>query len=277
MTTTTPATLVLAGTGKTGRRLVTRLRERDVPVRVGSRRGSPPFDWEDEATWIPAVHGAGAVYLAYYPDAGFPGAAAAIGTFADLAVREGVRRIVLLADRGAREAERGEAAVRDSGAEWTVLRAGFITQNFSEEFLAEAVRAGVVALPAGAVAEPFIDAEDIADVAASALTTDEHAGAVYELTGPRLMSFADAVAEIATAVDREIRYVPVSAQRFASALTERGAPAEYARMLAALLDEVFDGRRAVLTDDVERVLGRAPRDFRRYVRDTAPTGIWDLG
>jgi uncharacterized protein YbjT (DUF2867 family) len=277
MTTTTPATLVLAGTGKTGRRLVTRLRERDVPVRVGSRRGSPPFDWEDEATWIPAVHGAGAVYLAYYPDAGFPGAAAAIGTFADLAVREGVRRIVLLADRGAREAERGEAAVRDSGAEWTVLRAGFITQNFSEEFLAGAVRAGVVALPAGSVAEPFLDAEDIAEVAATVLTTDGHAGAVHELTGPRLLTFADAVAEIGAAVGREIRYVPVTADRFASTLTEQGAPAEYARMLAALMDAVFDGSRATRTDHVERVTGRAPRDFGDYVRETAPTGIWNPG
>jgi uncharacterized protein YbjT (DUF2867 family) len=268
-------TLVLAGTGKTGGRLVPRLIERGVDVRVGSRRASPPFDWTDRTTWEPALRSVDAIYLAYYPDAGFPGAAEAVGAFTDLAVQQGVRRIVLLADRGAREAQRCEEVVRDSGTEWTVLRAGFITQNFSEEFLAAAVRSGVVALPAGSVTEPFLDARDIADVAAIALTTEGHAGATYDLTGPDLLTFADAIAEIATAVDRELRYVPVPAAQFASTLTERGAPAEYAQPLAALLEEVFDGRRSVRTDHVARVLSRAPWNFGDYVRETAPTGVWD--
>jgi uncharacterized protein YbjT (DUF2867 family) len=275
MTATGPTTLVLAGTGKTGRRVVSGLVGRDVPVRVGSRRADPPFDWEDDSTWEPALRGVDAAYVAYYPDAAFPGAARAVGAFADLAVRCGVRRLVLLADRGSAEAQRCEQAVRDSGAEWTVVRVGFITQNFSEAFLANLVRAGVVALPAGDVAEPFTDAEDIADVAVAALTENGHAGQIHEITGPRLLTFADAVGELAKATHREIRYLPVTPEQFISSLTGRGVPAEYATQLADLMVEVFDGRRAHVTDTVERVLGRPPRDFAEYARETAATGVWD--
>lgn len=268
-------TLVLAGTGKTGRRLVTRLRARRQPVRVGSRRATPPFDWHDRRTWAPALEGVESVYVAYHPDAGFPGASEAVGSFAHLAVRCGVRRLVLLADRGADEAERCEQAVRECGAEWTIVRTGFIAQNFSEDVLTDAIRAGVVALPAGEVAEPFTDAEDIADVAAAALAEDGHTGRVYEVTGPRLLTFADAVAEISEATGRRIRYRPVGADEFAAALTAHGTPEEFAGRLAALMTEVFDGRRAHLADGVHAALGRPARDFTDYVRETAATGIWN--
>ncbi|WP_049579330.1 NAD(P)H-binding protein [Streptomyces sp. SBT349] len=277
MAATEPTTLVLAGTGKTGRRVVAGLVARDVPVRVGSRRAEPPFDWQDDTTWEPALRGMDAAYVAFYPDAAFRGAARTVGAFADLAVACGVRRLVLLADRGAAEAERCEQAVRDSGAEWTVVRAGFITQNFSEAFLVELVRAGVVALPAGDVAEPFTDAEDIADVVIAALTGNGHAGRIHDVTGPRLLTFADAVGEIARATRRDMRYLPVTPERFVSSLTGRGVPAEYAAQLAGLMVEVFDGRRADVTDTVERVLGRPPRDFTEYARETAATGVWDAG
>lgn len=275
MTATKPTTLVLAGTGKTGRRVVSGLLARDMPVRVGSRSGEPPFDWQDDTTWEPALRGMDSAYVAFYPDAAFPGAAGAVGAFARLAVACGVRHLVLLADRGAAEAERCEQAVRDSGAEWTIVRAGFITQNFSEGFLAELVRAGVVALPAGDVAEPFTDAADIAEVAVAALSENGHAGRIHDVTGPRLITFADAVGEIARATRREVRYLPVTPEQFVSSLTGRGVPVEYATHLTGLLVEVFDGRRASTTDTVERVLGRPARDFTEYVRETAATGIWD--
>ncbi|MER5218158.1 NAD(P)H-binding protein [Streptomyces sp. NPDC002838] len=275
MTATTPTTLVLAGTGKTGRRVVSGLRARDMPVRVGARSAEPPFDWQDDTTWEPALRGMDSAYVAFYPDAAFPGAARAVGSFAELAVACGVRHLVLLADRGAAEAGRCEQAVRDSGAEWTIVRAGFITQNFSEAFLVELVRAGVVALPAGDVAEPFTDAEDIADVAVAALTENGHAGRIHEVTGPRLITFAEAVGEIARVTRREVRYLPVTPEQFVSSLTRRGVPAEYATQLTSLMVEVFDGRRANMTDTIERILGRSPRDFTEYVRKTAVTGIWN--
>jgi uncharacterized protein YbjT (DUF2867 family) len=269
-------TLVLGGTGKTGRRIVQRLQARGVPVRIGTPSRTPPFDWNDEATWAPALGNIDSVYLTYYPDLALPGAAVAVGSFADLAVAIGVRRLVLLSGRGEEGALRGEQAVRDSGADWTIVRSAFMAQNFSESYFVEPVRAGEVAFPAPQdLAEPFIDADDIADVAVAALTEDGHVGQLYEVTGPRLLSWADAVAEIAQAAGRRISYLPVSLEEYATLLVESQVPADLVKMLTDVFTEVLDGRNAYLTDGVQRALGRPPRDFADYARDAAATGIWD--
>jgi uncharacterized protein YbjT (DUF2867 family) len=270
-------TLVLGGTGKTGRRVVERLKACGIPARVGSRSGEPPFDWEDWATWAPALRDVESVYLSYYPDLAVPGAVEAVHLFADLAVEAGVRRLVLLSGRGEEEAQRAERAVQEAGAEWTVVRSSWFNQNFSENYLLEPILSGKVALPAGHVPEPFVDADDIADVAVAALTEDGHAGEVYELTGPRLLTFEEALGEIARAAGREVRYVPVSVEEYSSMLTEHEVPAEFVSLLTYLFSEVLDGRNAYLTDGVQRALGREPKDFADYARDAAATGIWDGG
>jgi uncharacterized protein YbjT (DUF2867 family) len=268
-------TLVLGGTGKTGRRVVERLTDHGLPVRVGSRSGSPPFDWEDRSTWAPALDGVAAVYLTYYPDLTVPGAVEATRSFAELALRSGVRRLVLLSGRGEPEAERAEQAVRDTGAELTILRSTWFAQNFSEDYWRERVLSGEVSLPAGDTPEPFVDADDIADVAVVALTDERHIGQLYELTGPRLLTFAEAVEEIAGAAGREIRYVPVSIEEYAAGAAEQGVPGEVIEMLTFLFGEVLDGRNAHLADGVQRALGREPRDFADFARNVAASGIWD--
>ncbi|WP_204075023.1 NAD(P)H-binding protein [Planotetraspora phitsanulokensis] len=267
-------TLVVGGTGKTGRRVVDRLRAADLPVLVGSRSGAPPFDWDDPGTWTAVLRGADSVYVTYYPDLAFPGAAAAIRAFARQAVASGARRLVLLSGRGEPEAQAAEQELRDSGADWTILRAAFFFQNFSEHFLLGPVLDGEIAMPAGEVGEPFVDAEDVADVAVAALTDDRHIGRVYELTGPRLLTFADAAAEIGEAAGRDVTYVPVTGEEYAAALSAE-MPADEARALADLFESVLDGRNAHLSDDVRRVLGRPPRDFAEYAPDAAATGVWE--
>jgi uncharacterized protein YbjT (DUF2867 family) len=274
--TTQQPTLVLGGTGKTGRRVVQRLEARGIPVRLGTPSATPPFDWTDEAAWPAALDGVGSVYVTYYPDLAVPGAAQAVGTFADLAVATGVRRLVLLSGRGEEGARRGEQALQQSGADWTIVRSAFMAQNFNESFFLEPLRAGEVAFPAPEdLAEPFIDADDIADVAVAALTQDGHVGQLYEVTGPQLLGWADAVAEIATAVGHPIRYLPVSLEDYAALLIENQLPADYVKMLTGVFAEVLDGRNAYLTDGVQRALGRPPRDFADYARDAATTGIWN--
>ncbi|TIP25522.1 MAG: NmrA family transcriptional regulator [Mesorhizobium sp.] len=266
--------LILGGTGKTGRRLADRLTAQGVPVRVGSRSGTPPFDWENKATWAPALDGVGAVYISYYPDLAVPGAAEAVGAFANLAVAIGVRRLVLLSGRGETEAQRAEEMLKASGADWTILRCAWFSQNFSESFLLDPLLAGEVALPVGTVGEPFVDADDIADAAVAVLTRQGHVGQLYELTGPRLLSFADAVAEIGRASGRDIRFKRISHAEFTAAVAGYDLPAEFAWLLNELFTEVLDGRNEALTDGVERVLGRAPKDFSAYATETAATGIW---
>jgi uncharacterized protein YbjT (DUF2867 family) len=276
--TTQQPTLVLGGTGKTGRRIVQRLQAAGRPVRIGTPSATPPFDWTDAATWPAALDGVGSVYVTYYPDLAAPGAAQAVGAFAELAVATGVRRLVLLSGRGEEGARRGEQALQQSGADWTIVRSAFMFQNFNESFFLEPLRAGEVAFPADpGLAEPFIDADDIADVAVAALTDDRHVGQLYEVTGPRLLTWADAVAEIATAAGRPIRYLPVSLEDYASLLLDQQVPADDVQMLTGVFSELtdaLDGRNAHLSDGVQRALGRPPRDFADYARDAAATGIW---
>lgn len=273
----TRTTLVLGGTGKTGRRVAERLWNRGLPVRLGSRSGAPRFDWTAPETWPACLQQVRAVYISYYPDLAAPGAIEAIGAFTALAVASGASRLVLLSGRGEPEAQRCEQLVKDSGAEWTLVRASWFNQNFSESYLLEPILAGEVALPAGAVGEPFVDADDIADVAAEALTEDGHAGQLYELTGPRLWTFADAVAEIARVARRDIRYVQVPMEAYAAALEQAQLPPAFVTLIRYLFTEVLDGRNASVADGVIRALGRPPRDFTDYVHDTAATGIWDAG
>lgn len=270
--------LVLGGTGKTGRRVVAALEARGVPVRAASRSGATRFDWADRATWAPALEGVGAVYVVA-PDLGTAGVTDDVAAFARQAVETGVDRAVLLSvpvEGGVvtDDVLASERALADSGLEWTILRVRWFFQNFSEDFLRDPVMAGELRLPTGEGREGFIDAEDIAAVAAVALVEDGHAGQVYELTGPRLLTFGEAAAEIARASGREVRWVPVSAEAFLAEQLAQGVPEGFARTLTALYAHLATDVLATLTDDVRRVLGRPPRDFADYAREAAAQGAW---
>ena len=266
--------LVLGGTGKTGRRLAERLLNAGHAVRIGSRSAQPSFDWDDHATWAPALQGVKAVYVAFQPDLAMPGALETVRAFFDRAIESGAKRLVLLSGRGEVEAEECEAALRATAAEWTILRASWFSQNFSENFWLDAVLAGEVALPVSDVAEPFVDVEDIVDIAFAALTEWGHAFQLYEITGPRALSFPEAIAEIAAATGRTIRFTRVPAEAYAAELARQDMPAGYADLVMYLLTTVLDGRNTPVADGVQRALGRGPRDFSDYVRRTAATGIW---
>ncbi|MFI6985736.1 NmrA family transcriptional regulator [Embleya sp. NPDC050154] len=274
--TTDTTTLVLGGTGRTGRRIAGKLTALGRSVRLGSRSAPIPFDWEDRTTWAPALRDIDSVYVSFQPDIAAPGGADTVGAFAELAVESGVRHLVLLSGRGEPEAQDAEARVRASGAHWTVVRASFFAQNFDEGEFFGPIMSGDVALPVGDVGEPFIDVDDIADVAVAALTEDGHTGQVYEVTGPRLLTFADAVAEIARASGREITFTQVPLEAYSAVLVEHQVPAEVIDLLSFLFGEVLDGRNAHVSDGVRRALGRAPRDFSDYARDAAARGVWKV-
>ncbi len=254
--------------------MATRLQSLGRAVRIGSRTGEPPFDWEDQSTWGPALTGVSAAYVTYYPDIAITGAADAIRQFVDLALEHGVRRLVLLSGRGEPEARKSEEILEASGADWTIVRCGWFAQNFSEGMFVDYVLSGEVALPAGEVGEPFVDVDDIADVVVATLTEPGHVGQLYELTGPRLLTFAEAVAEIAKAAGRKVEYREVSPDEFAADLSAVAVPEEIVEFLAFLFGEVLDGRNEHETDGVQRVLGRPPKDFADFARDATATGVW---
>jgi len=277
--TTPPASprhiLVLGGTGKTGRRIAAGLAEEGHSVRIGSRGATPPFDWNDPSGWDACLDGIDAAYISYAPDLAMPGATDAIEAFVERAKAHGVRRLVLLSGRGEPEAQACERIVQESGLEWTVVRASWFFQNFSEGAFADMVLAGRITLPAGDVPEPFVDVDDIAEVAVAALAGDGHAGEVYEVTGPRLMTFDMIAEELTNATGRDITFVEVPHDAFLDEVKRSGAPHEVVWMLDYLFATVLDGRNASLADGVERALGRPPRDFRAYARDVAATGAWN--
>lgn len=267
-------TLITGGNGKTGRRIAERLLTADRPVRLGSRSTTPPFDWQDRSTWAAALQGVSGVYVAFQPDLTVPGALETMTAFYAQALAAGARRLVLLSGRGEEEAQKAEEALQVTRADWTILRASWFSQNFSEAHFLEPLLEGELALPVGPAPEPFIDAEDIADVAFAALTQPGHSYRLYELTGPRALTFAEAVKEIAAATGREIAFAAIPAPDYRAALDESQVPAEVSDLVLHLLTTVLDGRNTPIAHGVREALGREPRDFSGYVRRTAATGVW---
>ncbi len=260
----TTTTLVLGGTGKTGRHVVSGLRAAGHQVRAASRSGEVRFDWTDESTWDAAVTGAEAVYLVF-PDDDVTGAR----PFIQFAVEHGVRRLVALSGRGVEEYGLPELvdvehAVRTSGVDWTILRPSWFNQNFDLGQFRGYVLAGDLRVPTGDGREPFIDATDIAAVAVAALTDPRHIGQTYELTGPRSLSFGDAAAEIAGASGRKVKFTDITDDEFLKEQKAARVPESWARLLAMVFGRIRHGQHAPVSPDVAAVLGRDPMDFADY-------------
>ena len=267
--------LVIGATGKTGRRVAARLEARGLPVRRGARTSATPFDWAAPATWAPALAGVRAAYVTYFPDLAFPGAVDKLDSLCETAKDAGVEHLVLLSGRGEHHARLGEDVVRNSGTGFTIVRAAWFAQNFSEGYLRDPILEGVLPMPGGDVAEPIIDIDDIADVAVAALTEPGHEGQLYEVTGPRLMTFAEMAEELGRAIARSIRHLPISFEDFHTGVARAGGDF-VADVFTAIARETLDGRNAHLADGVQRALGRPPRDFADYAAAAARSGAWPV-
>lgn len=266
--------LVVGATGKTGSRVVTKLEEAGMPVRRGSRNSDIPFDWETPETWAPALRGVSKAYVTYFPDLAFPGAVEQLEAFTKIAAASGLEHVVLLSGRGEHHARLGEDVVRNSGIPFTIVRSAWFAQNFSEGYLRDPILAGILPMPGGNIAEPIIDIDDIADVVVAALTQDGHSGELYEVTGPRLMTFADMAAALSAATGRPIQHVPITFEDFHANVAASGG--EFvADVFTGIARETLDGRNAMVTDGVERALGRKPCDFTEFAATAAAWGVWN--
>jgi uncharacterized protein YbjT (DUF2867 family) len=267
--------LVIGGTGITGRRVAARLADRGLPVATASRSGDRRFDWTDDTTWDAALDGVRRAYVV-----SLDGTVGLTAALVERAEARGLERVVLLSARGidipghygddsmaAAGHLDAERAVRASGLEWTILRPGWFIQNFTEGiFRDELTETGELRIPAGDGATPYIDAGDIADVAVAALTGDGHAGRTYELSGPRPLTVAEALAEVSAATGRPARYTPVSPEEYIDGLVAAGVDPVTAKIYDEGLHPVRTGGEARVSDGVERALGRPPRDFAAAVR-----------
>lgn len=270
----TKPVLLIGGNGKTGRRVAQKLTDRNIPVRIVSRSSANRFDWNDTSTWAPALEGTNAAYITYQPDLAVPGAVETIQAFAETALSQGVKRLILLSGRGEEEAQRAEQALQRSGADWTIVRASWFAQNFSESFFLDAILAGYVAVPAHKAAEPFIDTDDIADVVVASLTDPAHIGKLYEVTGPKLLSFEEAITTIAETTGKNIRYQQVPHDQYAATATDNGVPEELVSLMMFLFSSVLDGRNEYVCNGVEMALGRPATEFTAYAQKAALSGAW---
>ena len=268
--------LVIGGTGKTGRRVVEGLTQLGHNVRVGTRGGSPAFEWNDPSTYAQALKGMDRAYIVYYPDLAVPGAREAIMTLTETALKEGLEKVVLLSGKGETEAEACEQIVANSGLNYTLVRASWFNQNFSEGAFLDFVLAGHVALPMPEAEIPFVDADDIADVVTKVLVDDAYNGETITVTGPRKMTFKEVVETMATGIGREIQYQPITIEAFKEGMKAAGLPESYVWLFGYLFKEVLGNpENQNVSNDVERVLGRKATDFRQYVENTVATGIWN--
>ena len=257
---------VIGATGKTGSRIAARLEQEGHLVRRLSRASTPPFDWTRPQDWSLALDGVGRLYIAFVPDLAMAGSTDVIRSVVEAARAAGVERLVLLSGRGEDGARAAEDVVLASGIPSAIVRASWFSQNFTEGMLAPSVAAGYIALPAGDRLEPFVDVDDVADVAVTALTEDGHSGRVYEVTGPELLGFADAASLLTEITGRPVTYQPVELEEFHAAITAE-AGSEEADLLTELCREVFDGRNESLSHGVQEALGREPRSLRAVLTE----------
>ncbi len=267
--------LIIGKNGKTGARVNQRLQALGYDTRAVSRSTTPSFDWEDSTTWASAIKGARSAYVTYQPDLAVSHAEAAIKEFVRVARENGLKHIVLLSGRGEEGAQRAEQVLKASGISWNIVRCSWFNQNFSESFMVEGVLTGELVLPAADTLEPFVDADDIADVAVATLTDPGHRNKLYELTGPRALTFAQCVKEISEVLGRPVKYTSIPVDAYINALNEQGAPEDLQWLLRELFTVVFDGRNFNVMSGVEEALGRPATDFKTYVQKTMASGVWD--
>lgn len=267
--------LIIGKNGKTGARVNQRLQALGYQTRAVSRSTSPAFDWENSDTWRSAIEGTRAAYVTYQPDLAVPNAEAAIKKFVRLAKDAGLQHIVLLSGRGEAGAQRAEEVLKASGLSWNIVRASWFAQNFSESFMLEGILAGELVLPAGDIVEPFIDADDIADVVVAALTETDHRNKLFEVTGPRALTFAQCIDEISEAIGHPLKFTSIPVDAYINALNEQGVPEEMQWLLRELFTVVFDGRNRKVMSGVEEALGRPATDFKTYIQKAIESGVWN--
>ena len=267
--------LVIAGTGKTGRRVVKGLTDLGHHVRIGNRNHDPAFDWDDPTTYAKALKGMDRAYIVYYPDLAVPGAKEAITALTEAALKAGLEKVVLLSGKGETEAEACEEIVANSGLNYTLVRASWFSQNFSEGAFMDPVLSGVMALPMPEAQIPFVDTQDIADVVTKVLVDDSYNGETITVTGPTKITFSDVATAISRATGRDIKYQPISMEAFKEGLIASGMPDDFVWLLGYLFKEVLgNADNQTVSNDVERVLGRKAISFEEYAKETAATGVW---
>lgn len=269
-----PLTLVLGSTGKTGSRVAAALVKRGLHVRTAARSGADvTFDWSRRDSYGSALDGIDRVYLvAPVMRLDF---ADDVSAFLDKAEAAGVQHITFLSAYGMEQAPDHVATrrveldlLRREAIDHTILRPAWFMQNFTETFLKPVD--GAIFVPTGDGREAFIDAEDIAEVAAATLADPQaHAGEAYNLTGPEALTVAEAAAIISDAASLTIKHVDLDRDAWITGAIANGIPPEYGPVLRQLTKTIASGHGSLPNGTVEKIAGTPPRTFRSFAHKNA--------
>jgi uncharacterized protein YbjT (DUF2867 family) len=257
--------LVIGASGKTGSRVAKMLMDSNMPVKLASRSSDITFNWNDVSNWPKVLSNVKAMYVTYFPDLALPQAPKDIEVLCRIALQQGVKHITLLSGRGEEVARECEQIVQHSGLSWTIIRASWFAQNFSEGLFHQLLTSNTVELPVGDVKEPFIDIDDISEIAYESLIEPRHKNELYEVTGPELLSFADVIESVNEMFDKQVRFQQVSISDFCINMAKVGIEPPTIEMLQYLFCHVLDGRNEYVTNDVHRALGRNARSFNEFL------------
>ena len=270
--------LVIGATGNVGRPLVKALLARGEAVKAASRNGKPVegaegvvFDVADPMTFPHAFEDVDRAFVML--PSGYTEAKALLLPIIEAAATRGVK-VVLQSVLGVDADDsipyrQAEIALEKSGVRWVMLRPNWFTDNFVNYWKPGIDAAGVIAVPAADGKSSFIDARDIADSAAAALTTDRFDGKAFNLTGPEALGYAEAAALISEAIGKPVAYQAVDDDTFVGILVGAGVPEVYARFLASIFYPVREGWTAVVTDDVRTLTGHPARQVAAWVKENA--------
>jgi uncharacterized protein YbjT (DUF2867 family) len=268
--------LILGGTGKVGSRIAQILLSNGHTVRVVSRRSALRFDWHDESTWAPSLDGSSGVFIVG------PGSASdwspLLSRFLDMAAAAGVERAVLLSARGVEflpdgAVARAEAALQRGHVPWVILRPTHFAQNFTEAMFVP--MGGAVRAPVGNGRQPFIDVQDIAEVAVAALTSGAFDRRILELSGPDAISFDHAAEVLSRVSQSHVHFEDQTDDAHVAELRASGTPEGYVEWRMAMLGGIRSGHDAYVSGDhIQEVLGRPATSFETWARREVPSAEW---
>lgn len=267
--------LVLGANGTVGSKVVRALIERGETVKAATRKATPidgaeavAFDYQDPSTFCPALDGVDRIFV--LTPSGHLDPVRLLTPIITAAGARGIK-IVLMSVIGVDADDsipyrQVELLLEKTAAPFVILRPNWFCDNFQNYWI-EGIRHGAIAVPAADGKTSFIDARDIAESAAAALTSDAFNGRAFNLTGPEALSYGDAAAILSRVTGKQITYTPVDDDTFVGILTGAGVPADYARFLASIFHPVREGWVAKPTGDVKTLTGHEPRSLETYARD----------
>lgn len=228
------------------------------------------FDFAKESTWKPALDGVEKIFLMRPP--AISDVKTYLFPFVDLALESGVKQIVFLSLQGVQfnpltPHYKVEKYLKHKQAPYTFLRPNFFMQNLATFYIDDIATRDEIYLPAGKGKTAFVDVRDIGAVAALVLSTDSHIGKAYTLSGLDSLDYYRVATILSDTLKRKITYKNPSVQEYVERLKSQNAKEDFIKVQKMLYFVVRHNFSSATSPDIEKLLGRKPIAFHRFVED----------